>query len=479
VRHLWGIFRNHAAIFAVQLIRWEVAMSGARILVVDDEELIRWSLVERMRAEGYEVVEAGTGEQAIEHARDGVDLVLLDYKLPDVDGVTVLRRIKELDPDALVILLTAYASVETAVEAMKEGAFHFANKPFDLDDIAFLVSRALETTQLRREVRRLRASQAQPYSVDRIVGNSAAMDMLRNLLAKVAGSPASTVLLTGESGTGKDLAAKVLHFNSDRAHKPFMNITCSALPETLMESELFGHERGAFTDARQQKRGLFESADGGTVFLDEIGEMVPALQAKLLRVLEEKSFRRVGGLQDIKVNVRVIAATNRNLEEEVKAGRFRQDLFYRLNVLPITLPPLRQHPEDVRPLLAFYIDSFNREFRKNVKGASAAAMKQLQAYPWPGNIRELRNAVERAMLLTNGDWLEPGDFPLVTTTAAASDAGFQLPANGVNLESLERSLVLQALERCGGNQTRAAALLGMNRDQIRYRIEKYGFAKPA
>jgi DNA-binding NtrC family response regulator len=454
-------------------------MSGARILVVDDEELIRWSLVERMRAEGYEVVEAGTGEQAVEHARDGVDLVLLDYKLPDVDGVTVLRRIKELDPDALVILLTAYASVETAVEAMKEGAFHFANKPFDLDDIAFLVSRALETTQLRREVRRLRASQAQPYSVDRIVGNSAAMDMLRNLLAKVAGSPASTVLLTGESGTGKDLAAKVLHFNSDRAHKPFMNITCSALPETLMESELFGHERGAFTDARQQKRGLFESADGGTVFLDEIGEMVPALQAKLLRVLEEKSFRRVGGLQDIKVNVRVIAATNRNLEEEVKAGRFRQDLFYRLNVLPITLPPLRQHPEDVRPLLAFYIDSFNREFRKNVKGASAAAMKQLQAYAWPGNIRELRNAVERAMLLANGDWLEPGDFPLVTTTAAASDAGFQLPANGVNLESLERSLVLQALERCGGNQTRAATLLGMNRDQIRYRIEKYGFAKPA
>ena len=454
-------------------------MSGARILVVDDEELIRWSLVERMRAEGYDVVEAGTGEQAVEHARDGVDLVLLDYRLPDVDGVTVLRRIKELDPDALVILLTAYASVETAVEAMKEGAFHFANKPFDLDDIAFLVSRALETTQLRREVRRLRASQAQPYSVDRIVGNSAAMDMLRNLLVKVAGSPASTVLLTGESGTGKDLAAKVLHFNSDRAHKPFMNITCSALPEALMESELFGHERGAFTDARQQKRGLFESADGGTVFLDEIGEMVPALQAKLLRVLEEKSFRRVGGLQDIKVNVRVIAATNRNLEEEVKAGRFRQDLFYRLNVLPITLPPLRQHLEDVRALLAFYIDSFNREFRKNVKGASPAAMKQLQAYAWPGNIRELRNAVERAMLLASGDWLEVADFPLATSTTAGSDVGFQLPANGVNLESLERSLVLQALERCGGNQTRAAALLGMNRDQIRYRIEKYGVAKPA
>jgi two-component system response regulator AtoC len=450
-------------------------MSGARILVVDDEELIRWSLVERMRAEGHDVVEAGTGEAALEHARDGVDLVLLDYKLPDMDGVTVLRRIKELDPDALVILLTAYASVETAVEAMKEGAFHFANKPFDIDDVAFLVSRALETTQLRREVRRLRASQAQPYSVDRIVGHSAAMDMLRTLLAKVATSPASTILLTGESGTGKDLAAKVLHFNSERANKPFMNITSSALPETLLESELFGHERGAFTDARQQKRGLFESA---TLFLDEIGEMVPALQAKLLRVLEEKAFRRVGGLQDIKVNVRVIAATNRNLEEEVKAGRFRRDLFYRLNVLPIMLPPLRQHSEDVPALVAFYIDSFNREFRKSVKGVSPSAMKQLQSYGWPGNIRELRNAVERAMLLANGDWLEAADFPLATPAAAAGDVGFQLPAPGVNLEALEQSLVIQALERCGGNQTRAATLLGMNRDQIRYRIEKYGLAKP-
>jgi two-component system response regulator AtoC len=452
-------------------------MGGARILVVDDEELIRWSLVERMRADGHDVVEAGTGEEAIERARDGVDLVLLDYKLPDTDGVTVLRRIKELDPDVLVILLTAYASVETAVEAMKEGAFHFANKPFDLDDVAFLVARALETTQLRREVRRLRASQAQPYSVDRIVGRSAAMEMVRQLLAKVAASPASTVLLTGESGTGKDLAAKVLHYNSDRTHKPFMNITCSALPETLLESELFGHERGAFTDARQQKRGLFESADGGTVFLDEIGEMVPALQAKLLRVLEEKSFRRVGGVQDIKVNVRVIAATNRQLDEEVKAGRFRQDLFYRLNVLPIMLPPLRQHVEDIPALLAFYIDSFNREFRKSVKGVSPAALKALQTYGWPGNIRELRNAVERAMLLATGDWLEVADFPLATPPASG-DVGVQLPATGINLESLEHSLVVQALERCGGNQTRAAALLGMNRDQIRYRIEKYGLVRP-
>ena len=451
-------------------------MGHATVLVVDDEQLIRWSLVERLRADGHEVLEAGTGEEALERARDGVDLVLLDYKLPDTDGVTVLRKIKELDPDALVILLTAYATVDTAVEAMKEGAFHFANKPFDLEDVAFLVGRALETTRLRREVRRLRANQAQPYAVDRIVGESAAMGMLRTLLTKVAVSPASTVLLTGESGTGKDLAAKVLHFNSDRAHRPFMNITCSALTETLLESELFGHERGAFTDARQQKRGLFESAEGGTVFLDEIAEMVPGLQAKLLRVLEEKSFKRVGGSQDIRVDVRVVAATNRNLEEEVKTGRFRQDLFYRLNVLPIELPPLRQHLDDVPALLAFYVDGFNREFRKKVKGVSPAALKLLQGYGWPGNIRELRNAVERAMLLASGPWLEPEDFSL--SSRGVSPVGFELPAHGVDLEALEHSLVVQALERSHGNQTKAAALLGMNRDQIRYRIEKYGLTRP-
>jgi DNA-binding NtrC family response regulator len=473
---MWGIFRESAKLSA----EGKAAMSSERILVVDDEALIRWSLVERLRADGYDVTEAGSGAEALERARDGVDLVLLDYRLPDSDGVSVLRRIKELDPDVLVILLTAYASVETAVEAMKEGAFHFANKPFDLDDVAFLVSRALETTQLRREVRRLRASQAQPYSVDRIVGQSAAMDMLRTLLAKVATSPASTVLLTGESGTGKDLAAKVLHYNSDRAHKPFMNVTCSALPETLLESELFGHERGAFTDARQQKRGLFESADGGSVFLDEIGEMVPALQAKLLRVLEDRAFKRVGGLQDIKVNVRVIAATNRNLEEEVRSGRFRQDLYYRLNVLPVTLPPLRQHLEDVPALTSFYIDLFNREFRKNVKGASPSALKALQSYGWPGNIRELRNAVERAMLLATEPWLEPTDFLFSPATSAAGNGHgtFELPAQGINLEALEQSLVVQALERCSGNQTRAATLLGMNRDQIRYRVEKFGLARP-
>ncbi len=453
-------------------------MRNATILVVDDEQLVRWSLSERLRADGYRVVEAATGQDALDRAADGVDLVLLDYKLPDTDGVTVLRKIKEQDPDILVILLTAYATVETAVEAMKIGAYHFANKPFNLDDISLTVAKALETTQLRREVRMLRASQAQPYGFDRIVGESPVMGALRELLRKVAASPASTVLLTGESGTGKDLAAKVLHFNSQRASRPFVNITCSAIPEALLESELFGHERGAFTDARQQKRGLFEQADGGTVFLDEIGEMVPALQAKLLRFLEEKSFKRVGGAHDITVDVRVVAATNRNLEEQVRAGQFREDLFYRLNVLPIVLPSLRGHLDDVPALVDFYIDQFNREFRKSVRGTSPDAARDLRAYGWPGNVREVRNAVERAMLLADGDWLEPHDFPAVAVRRQAGH-DIALPADGVDLEQLEKSLVVQALERSGHNQTRAAALLGLNRDQIRYRIEKFGLMKPA
>src|SRR5512142_1896274 len=321
-------------------------MQQATILVVDDESLVRWSLSERFQQDGHRVLDAGTGREALEKAAEGVDVVLLDYKLPDFDGLTVLKRLKEADRDLPVILLTAHSTVELAVEAMKQGAYHYANKPFNLDEVSLTVAKALETTRLRREVRALRASESAPYAFDRIVGNSKATADLKALLRKVAASPASTVLLTGESGTGKDLAAKVIHYNSDRASRPFMNITCSALPEALLESELFGHERGAFTDARQQKIGLLEQADGGTVFLDEIGEMAPALQAKLLRFLEEKAFRRVGGSQDIRVDVRIVAATNRNLEEAVKEGRFREDLYYRLRVLPVVLPPLREREGD-------------------------------------------------------------------------------------------------------------------------------------
>src|SRR5262245_45458093 len=381
-------------------------MPNETILVVDDEQLIRRSIGKRLTTAGYAVLEAENGEVALRQAATGVDLAILDYRLPDLDGLSVLKQIRQIDPDVLVILLTAYASVETAVEAMKLGAYHFMNKPFDLEALAVMVEQALETTRLRREVRQLRANQAEPYSLDRMVGNSAEIREFKALLKRVATSPASTVLLSGESGTGKDLTAKILHYSSARATRPFVNITCSALPETLLESELFGHERGAFTDARQQKKGLLEQADGGTVFLDEIGEMTAPLQAKLLRFLEEKTFRRVGGTADVRVDVRVIAATNRTLEAEVKQGRFREDLFYRLNVLPLKLPPLRSHLDDVPALVAFYVDNFNREFKKNVQGASPATLKLLMSYGWPGNVRELRNAVERAMLLATGDALE-------------------------------------------------------------------------
>jgi two-component system, NtrC family, response regulator AtoC len=448
-------------------------MPKATILVVDDEALIRWSLTERLQAEGYDVLEAETGKGALEKLPEGVDLVLLDYRLPDTDGVSVLRKIKEFDQDVLVILLTAYASVDTAVEAMKLGAFHFANKPFNLDEVIANVERALETTRLRREVRQYRTSAARPYSLQRLVGQSPEITALRALVARVAASPASTVLLTGESGTGKDLVAKIIHYASDRASKPFMNITCSALPEQLLESELFGHERGAFTDARTQKKGLLEMADGGTVFLDEIGEMTPGLQAKLLRFLEEKSFKRVGGAHDIHVDVRVVAATNRNLDEEVKEHRFRSDLFFRLNVLPIEIPPLRARRDDVPILVEYFIDSFNTEFRKRIHGATPAAYALLQGYGWPGNVRELRNVIERAMLLSDSDRLDARDFTVTSGAVSAGDE-FELPPTGVDLEKLERSLVVQALKRSGGNQTKAGAFLGLNRDQIRYRIEKFG-----
>jgi DNA-binding NtrC family response regulator len=449
-------------------------MARATILVADDKALTRWSLAARLNAEGYRVLEADTGQRLLDRLAEGADLVLLDGRLADFDGLTLLRRIKELDQEIPVILLTASADVETAVEAMKGGACHVASLPTDLKDVAAVVERALETTRLRRDARHHRATAAHPYTLSRIVGISPAIAAVRSLVARVAVSPSSTVLLSGESGTGKDLVANVIHDASARVSQPFMSISCSALPEPLLESELFGHERGAVTDdARPQKRGLLETADGGTVLLDEISEMSKPLQAKLLQFLEEGSFRRVGGAEQIRVNVRVVAASNRDLGREVAGHRFRDDLFYRLNVLAIAMPALRTHREDIPLLVEHFIEGFDAEFRKCVRDVTPAAHAMLQQYQWPGNVRELRNVVERAILLSDNDYLDAPDFPSLAGGMSAGDV-YQLPSTGVDLEKLERGLVIQALRRSGGNQTRAGSLLGLNRDQVRYRIEEFG-----
>jgi len=448
-------------------------MRPSTILIVDDEEEVRWPLKVALEQVGYSVFEAASGKDTLSICESGVDLILLDYRLPDTDGLALLRQIKELDPDGVVIMMTAHSSVTLVVEAMKQGAFHYATKPFDLDEVVLMVEKGLETTRLRREVKTLLAHQSEPYTFDHIIGDSPAMQEVKELLRKISASPASTVLLLGESGTGKDLAAKAIHFNSARRSRAFMNITCSALPENLLESELFGHERGAFTDARQQKKGLLELADGGTVFLDEFTEMSPALQAKLLRFLEEKAFKRVGGMSDIRVDVRVVAATNRNMEESVKDGMLRKDLYYRLQVLPVKLPALRERKEDIPLLAKYFIDSFNREFKKKVRGVSPEGMELLKCASWEGNVRELRNTFERALLFAEGELLFPKDFPMVDARKTVS-ASYRLPSAGINFDELERSLVAQALERARGNRTHAAALLGMTRDRMRYRIEKFG-----
>jgi DNA-binding NtrC family response regulator len=449
-------------------------MGGATVLVVEDEALLRWSVAERLREAGYTVLEAGTASAALDQARNaGPDLILLDQGLPDGRGVDLIAPLRELDPDAVLIMLTADARVETAVAAMRAGAHDYLGKPVNFEQLRLVVRKAAEAVVLKRRVRALKAGQAAPYTFDSIIGDSPAMRRVKQLLARVARSSSSTVLITGPSGTGKDLAAKVLHYCGPRADRPFMNITCSALPETLLESELFGHEKGAFTDARQGRKGLLEQAEGGTVFLDEIGEMSPALQAKLLRFLEEKTFRRVGGNTDIKSDVRIIAATNRNLPEAIAAHQFREDLYYRLNVITIDLPPLRERAGDVPLLVHHYIGHFCREFAKPPGEISAGALQLLQACAWPGNVRELRNVVERAVLLSDRRTLEPEDFQALALQGPI-EGGIRLPPGGIHFEELERDLVLQALDRAGGNQTRAADLLGMNRDQIRYRIEKFG-----
>jgi len=453
-----------------------------RVLIVEDEALIRWSLRKKFEERGYEVSEAETGDAGIQLLTDGdFDLVMLDYQLPDMTGLDVLRRLRERDADAIVIMMTAYSTIKTAVDAVRLGAFDYLAKPFQMDELLFTVDKALETTRLRRELRALRSQLQRDFGSDMLIGQHASIQALLDTIRRVATSGSSTIFVRGETGTGKDLVARLIHGASPRAQQPFINITCTAISDTLLESELFGHERGAFTDAKTQKKGLLEAADGGTVFLDEIGDMAPSLQAKLLRFLEERRFRRVGGTQEITVDVRVIAATNRPIEDAIRAGTFREDLFYRLNVVSLSLPALRERGDDVKLLARHFVSRFAKEFKKPVSEITERALARLATHNWPGNVRELRNAVERAVLLSRTAVLDEDDFVLSQrsepATAPCQLENLILPPAGFPLDrlsDLEKSMLKQALERTHNNQVQAAELLGVTRDRLRYRMQKYG-----
>lgn len=448
-----------------------------QVLIVEDEKLIRWSLRQKFEARGYQVTEAENGREAYAAMEEGVfDLIMLDYKLPDTTGLDILRKVRDADEDVVVIMMTAYSSIESAVDAIKLHAYDYVSKPFDMDEVLHTVDKALETTKLRREVRELRRHLHHTYGVDSIIGQAPCMLELYEVIDQVAKSSASTVFLRGASGTGKDLVARVIHYSSDRAPRPFMNITCTSLSEPLLESELFGHEKGAFTDARTTKKGLFELADGGTIFLDEVGDMPMGLQAKLLRFLEERTFRRVGGTQEISVDVRVIAATNRDIEKAIEEGFFRSDLMFRLDVIPVLLPPLQERDGDVHLLAKHFVNQFSVEFKKPISSVADKAHDKLDAYHWPGNVRELRNVLERAVLLCKGDTITPEDIVVgrPDAHAPATSQDFVLPADGLDLGEVENDLIRQALARTKNNQTQAAKLLNLSRDALRYRLEKLG-----
>jgi DNA-binding NtrC family response regulator len=455
-------------------------MTRDRILVVDDEPLQRWAMNRHLTSWNYDVIEAADGQTGLEAFTAHLpDLVLLDLQLPDRSGIEVLRQIRAVDPQAVVIMVTAHGGVTDAVAAFKLGLFDFLAKPLDFDALGVTLRYGLEARHLRTEVERLRAVDRAPSDTT-IVGQSRPIANCVQLLGKLAASGAGSVLLTGESGTGKDLFAKALHYQSSRSGGPFVTVNCAAIPDTLMESELFGHEKGAFTDARFLKKGLFELADGGTIYLDEIGELKLSLQPKILHVLETLTFRRVGGSKDVTVDVRVIAATNRDLAAATEQGEFRRDLLYRLRVIELPIPPLRERLEDVPGLVQHFIRHFGQKFHKPDMRITDAAMAMLTKYQWPGNVRELKNAIERAIILEDGNDLRTNYLPIQLTQpdpvlpAASSVAGFTLPQGGVSLEHVEETLVRQAMTQASGNQTRAAHLLDISRDALRYKLKKFG-----
>ncbi|MES2642780.1 MAG: sigma-54 dependent transcriptional regulator [Myxococcota bacterium] len=450
------------------------------VLVCDDEELIRWSLCEHLEQEGFRTVAVTNGKECLDAVREHApSLVLMDLKMPVMDGLTALRTLRDTDPDLPVIVVTAHGGVESAIEATRLGAVGYIAKPFDLREASLAVQRALAEGRLKREVHYLRA-RGGGYA--EIIGESPAMKRMFDTLRRLERVDAPTVLVQGESGTGKDLVARAIHGRGPRRNAPFMEIDCTSLPEQLMESELFGHERGAFTDARATKRGLFEVAAGGVLFLDEIGELPLGMQSKLLRALENRKFRRVGGVADIPMDAAVVTATNRTLRDEVKAGRFREDLFFRLHVVPIEVPALRERREDIPLLVQHFLERLNKSFGRNVRGTSGEAMELLQQNRWPGNVRELRNVLERTVILLQEDVIQAADLPPEIrwqgSPASASSGGcpFLLPEEGVDLEGVERGLLEQAFARTSGNQSAAARLLGISRYALRYRMEKFKLA---
>ena len=453
------------------------------ILIIDDEAFIRENIERILGNKGYRVLGAASGAEACDlMARHEIDLALLDLNLGTEQGIDVLSSLKELDPDLLVIIITGYGSVESAVESLQKGAYHYMKKPFKADALRVIVKLALQTQVLKREVRSLKRADICLTGATPLLGTSAAFQKVVRLVREVAPTPA-TVLITGESGTGKELVARALHTLSARRDAPFIGINCASIPTTLLESELFGHERGSFTSATERKPGLFEEANHGTLFLDEIGEMEPAMQAKLLRVLQEKTIRRVGGVREVSVNVRVVTATNRDLAQRMADGSFREDLFYRLNVFPIPIPPLRERREDIPVLAKFYLDAYSRAFNAQFQRIDPQAITMLQNYRWPGNVRELRNILERICIMHRGPALLPSYLPpeLTPCAALASTVGGTyfdpVPADaGLEeaLETLEKSLITAALGTAHGNVLQAAQLLKIPRGTLRYKMEKYG-----
>ncbi len=453
-----------------------------RILVADDHDSLRRGLVRALSDAGHDVDDAGNGNAALERLHESsYDVVLSDIRMGGADGLDVLRTTRAMHPATAVILMTAFGSIQMAVEAMKIGAFDYVTKPFEIEEMEVKIAKALEHRRLRHEIDYLRHTQADIYDFDRIIGASGALKRVLDVVRKVARSN-TTVLVRGETGTGKEVIAGALHHNSLRANRNFVKVNCAALQENLLESELFGHEKGAFTGADKQRIGRFEQADGGTLFLDEIGDMSPNTQAKILRVLQEHEFERLGGTRTIRVDVRLIAATNRALAGMVAAGQFREDLYYRLNVVSIDMPPLRERKEDVPALAEYFIRRFAGELKKRVDGLAPDAVKLLARYNWPGNVRELENAVERAVLLTDERLISVADLHL-GDTPATGDAGergsvVKLPPRGIALEEIERQAVVEALKMSNWVQKDAAELLAISPRVINYKIKVLGIPLP-